>query len=90
MLTAKARTSSKTVAKRGAKTPGEVKITTIRQVKLRAIAAKVGKTPASIANAAIDLYLEELQDYLDVQAIKKKGEKSISLEQLGKELGLEG
>jgi len=49
------------------------------------------KLPASLETRLVelDLYLEALEDYLDVAEIKKQGE-TISLKELGKSLGLDG
>jgi len=49
------------------------------------------KLPVSFETRLVelDLYLEALEDYLDVAEIKKQGE-TISLKELGKSLGLDG
>jgi len=50
------------------------------------------KLPASLETRLVelDLYLEALEDYLDVAEIKKQGGETISLKELGKSLGLDG
>lgn len=50
------------------------------------------KLPVSLETrfVELDLYLEALEDYLDVAEIKKQGGKTISLKELGKSLGLDG
>lgn len=53
------------------------------------LATRTGKTVDAIAQTALDLYLEELEDYLDVAEIKKQGKGTIPLKELGKSLGLE-
>lgn len=66
-----------------------ISINSARQQRINTIAARMGKTPAAITNKALDLYLEELEDYLEVQEIKKQGMTTIPLAELGKRLGLE-
>ncbi len=59
------------------------------ETRLAELSARTGKTPDAITQAALDLYLEELEDYLDVAEIKKQGGATVSLKELGKALGLE-
>jgi len=59
------------------------------ETRLAELSARTGKTPDAITQAALDLYLEELEDYLDVTEIKKQGGETVSLKELGKALGLE-
>jgi len=59
------------------------------ETRLAELSARTGKTPDAITQAALDLYLEEFEDYLDVAEIKKQGKKTVSLKELGKALGLE-
>lgn len=59
------------------------------ETRLAELSARTGKTPDAITQAALDLYLEELEDYLDVNEIKKQGGETVSLKELGKALGLE-
>lgn len=56
------------------------------ETRLTKAAKRTGRTPTALTKAAVDLYLEELEDYYDVT--KRKNERTISLAQLGKELGL--
>ncbi|HEY8036669.1 MAG TPA: hypothetical protein VIF37_13905 [Methylobacter sp.] len=59
------------------------------EIRLAELSARTGKTPDAITQAALDLYLEELEDYLDVAEIKKQGRETAPLKELGKSLGLE-
>lgn len=59
------------------------------ETRLVELSARTGKSPDAITQAALDLYLEELEDYLDVAEIKKQGGETVSLKELGKALGLE-
>ncbi len=54
--------------------------------RLNKAAQQIGKTPDAITEAALEAYLEELEDYFDV--MKRKGEKTVTLAQLEEELGL--
>ena len=65
-----------------------VKLPATIETRLTKAAHKTGKTPDALTKAALDLYLEELEDYFDV--MKRKNERSVTLEQLEKELGLAG
>lgn len=64
-----------------------ISISANREKRLKTIATEVGKTPLAIANRALDSYMEELEDYIDV--MKRKGQKTITLKELGKRLGLD-
>ena len=59
------------------------------ETRLAELSARTGKTPDAITQAALDLYLEELEDVLDVAEIKKQSSETVSLKELGKALGLE-
>lgn len=59
------------------------------ETRLAELSARTGKTPDAITQAALDLYLEELEDVLDVAEIKKQSGETVSLKELGKALGLE-
>jgi len=67
-----------------------VKLPARLETRLAELAARTGKSADAITQAALDLYLEELEDYLDVAEIKKQGGETISLKELGKSLGLDG
>ena len=64
-----------------------IAISAAREKRIKTIAAEVGETPTAITNKALDLYLEELEDYIDV--MKRKDQKTITLKELGKRLGLD-
>ncbi|PPK72797.1 hypothetical protein B0F88_103235 [Methylobacter tundripaludum] len=59
------------------------------ETRLVELSARTGKSPDAITQTALDLYLEELEDCLDVVEIKKQGGETVSLNELGKALGLE-
>ncbi|MDO9270317.1 MAG: hypothetical protein Q7T96_14530 [Methylobacter sp.] len=59
------------------------------EIRLAELSARTGKTPDAITQAALDLYLKELEDYQDVTEIKKQGGETVSFKDLGKALGLE-
>ncbi|MCK9635126.1 MAG: hypothetical protein M0R41_02460 [Methylobacter tundripaludum] len=59
------------------------------ETRLVELSARTGKSPDAITQAALDLYLEELEDCLDVAEIKKQVGETVSLKELGKALGLE-
>lgn len=63
-----------------------VKIPAGIESRLSKAAQRTGQTPDALTKVAVELYLEELEDYFDV--MKRKNERSITLEQLGKDLGL--
>ena len=63
-----------------------IKLSASVEEKVLYTAKLVGKTPATVIKNALDVYLEELEDAIDVKA--RKGNKSISLNELGKRLGL--
>jgi len=65
----------------------EIKLTPTQKARITRASKATGKTPQAITRAAVNLYLEELEDYMDV--MKRKNERTITHEQLGKELGLE-
>ena len=64
-----------------------VKLPARMETRLAKAAKRTGKTPTALTKAAVDLYLEEFEDYYDV--MKRKNERTITLAQLGKELGLD-
>lgn len=59
------------------------------ETRLVELSARTGKSPDAITQAALDLYLEELEDCLNVAEIKKQGGETVSLKELGKALSLE-
>jgi len=63
-----------------------VKLSSRIEPRLSKAAQRTGKTPDALTKAAIELYLEELEDYFDV--MKRKKERSVTLVQMEKELGL--
>lgn len=63
-----------------------VKLSSRIETRLSRAAQRTGKTPDALTKAAIELYLEELEDYFDV--MKRKKERSVTLVQMEKELGL--
>jgi predicted DNA-binding protein len=65
-----------------------VKLPSRIETRLAKAAQRTGKTPDALTMAAVELYLEELEDYFDV--MKRKNERSVTLAQLEKELGLAG
>ena len=65
-----------------------ISISATREKRIKTLAAEIGETPLSITNKALDAYLEELEDHIDV--MKRKGQKTITVEELGKHLGLVG
>ena len=66
-----------------------VKLPARIESRLSSAAERTGKTPDALTKAALEIYLQELEDYLEVQEIKKNGMKTISLSALGKRIGLE-
>jgi hypothetical protein len=51
-------------------------------------AKRLKKSPQAVLRAAVNAYLEELEDCRDV--MKRKGEKPIPFDKVKKELGLDG
>lgn len=63
-----------------------IKLTASVESKLLKVASETGKTPNTIIKNALEIYLEELEDARDIKA--RKGEKTISVKELGKRIGL--
>jgi predicted DNA-binding protein len=63
-----------------------IKISATIESKVLRAAEATGKTPLFIIRNAVDNYLEELDDTLDIQ--RRKHEKTITVQELGKKLGL--
>jgi RHH-type transcriptional regulator, rel operon repressor / antitoxin RelB len=57
--------------------------------RLAALAEESGRTKTTLAREAILEYIDDLEDFYLAEARARKGRKTISLEQLERELGLE-
>jgi RHH-type transcriptional regulator, rel operon repressor / antitoxin RelB len=57
--------------------------------RLAALAEESGRTKTTLAREAILEYIDDLEDFYLAEARARKGRKTISLEQLECELGLE-
>jgi RHH-type transcriptional regulator, rel operon repressor / antitoxin RelB len=57
--------------------------------RLAALAEESGRTKTTLAREAILEYIDDLEDFYLAEARARKGRKSIALEQLERELGLE-
>ena len=58
--------------------------------KLEELAKETGRSKSYYARQAIRRFLEEREDYLKAIAVLEREEPQISLEELGRRLGLEG
>jgi RHH-type transcriptional regulator, rel operon repressor / antitoxin RelB len=59
------------------------------ETRLAALAEESGRTKTTLAREAILEYIDDLEDFYLAEARARKGRKTISLEQLERELGLE-
>lgn len=63
-----------------------MKLNQSTESRLQKASVKTGKSVEVLVSSAVDLYLEELEDYFDIQ--KRKNERAITLDQLKAEIGL--
>ena len=73
--------------------PGDHTMLAIRlpdsiEQRLAALASETGRTKTALAREAILEYINDLEDYHLAEARARRGRKTISLEQVERELGL--
>lgn len=66
----------------------ELKLTPELDTALTREAKRARKSRAALARDAVARYLEDLHDYRDAAAVKKRGERTYSLSEVKKRLGL--
>ncbi len=66
----------------------ELKLTPELDTALTLEARRAHKSKAAVARDAVARYLEDLRDCRDAAAVKKRGERSYSLAEVKKRLGL--
>jgi predicted DNA-binding protein len=66
----------------------ELKLTPELDTALTREARRAHKSKAAVAHDAVARYLEDLRDCRDAAAVKKRGERSNSLAEVKKRLGL--